>query len=1162
MKKILLKALWVLFLIFLVLLTCVVVFGVTLSLDWPWWVALFILLGLAGLGLVLLFVKKILLRKREQRFVQQIIAQDEAHHQTLSEPDRQKARELQDRWKESVQKLKKSHLRQYGNPLYVLPWYLIIGESGSGKTTAINSAKLSSPFADVQRISGLSGTKNCDWWFFEEAIVLDVAGRYAIPVDEGRDKDEWQRFLRLLVKYRRKEPLNGLIVTLSADKALTSTEEQLLEDGKSIRARINELMRVLGARFPVYLMVTKCDLIVGMTAFCESLPEESLQQAMGVLNQSLEADPIAFSSKAVNQVAERLKDLRLLEVHHAHDTLSSDPSVLIFPDEFKSLEKGVQAFTQGAFAQNPYQETPHLRGVYFSSGRQEGMPFSHMLHSLGLMERQDMLPGTSRGLFLHDFFSKLLPADRKLFTPTQHFLQWRSLTRNIGLTAWIALVLALCGLLSLSFLKNLSTIHSMTSTLKAEQPVRSGDFMTDTLVMDRFKQAINKLEEANQGWWIPRFGLDASKDVEIGVKEAYLGQFKQGFLVSLDAQVEKRMTAFSAATSDREIADHVEYLTRRINLIKDRVKGDGLQDLQDNPQPRYAPVLDAVSEKGASVPEIRQTFSQLYLTYLAWREDTSVMNSEMNRLQAWLKRLLTQTRQDMGWLIAWAELQPDLKRVDVIDFWGGSLPLEEEMAVSQAFTSQGYNRVTDFIEEIENALPDPLIMAAHKNDFMSQYHSLYIKAWQDYASRFASGRQTLATREEWRQVIQRLGTDQGPFFALLGHVRDEVAALELSDAEEPEWLAFLYQVEQAKRDASSEIATKGKAALGKVFKKGRKVLRALDEVESAKANDASDTFMAGKTFQSYSLALEKLRPLATSQKLAFETAADTLTKDPATEESPFFEANQAIESLKASLGHQDNQVFWNLLQGPVDTAWQFVLRESGCRLQSLWESQVLTEVRGAPDQGTVNKLLLGQNGFAWSFVKGPAAPFVSRNVQKGYHPRERYGESVPLKTPFFTYLNQGAVRQVVVKDQYRVNITALPVNVNSDARYQPHAVRLVLRCGDEDQTLMNLMFPTSETFVWSPGECGDVLLQMEVHDEVLTRRYFGEYAFPRFLRDFSRGEKTFSPGDFEEATTAWKRLGIRRVNMQYKLSGHGPVIALLRAGLGAAPKMIADCWDQ
>ncbi|MBS3780012.1 MAG: hypothetical protein KGY41_06425, partial [Desulfovermiculus sp.] len=532
MKQIIFKMLWIVLIILIVLLIGVSVFGLVLSMGWPWWVALFILLGLVAVGIGLLWVKKLWQRRREQRFVQEIIAQDEASIKHMGETEKSQALELQERWKEGVQALKKSHLRKQGNPLYILPWYLILGESGSGKTTAIKSAKLSSPFADFHKTAGISGTRNCDWWFFEQAIILDVAGRYAIPLDEGRDKAEWQHFLRLLARYRKKEPLNGLIITLPADKALQSSEEELVQEGQSIRARINELMRVLGAKSPVYLMVTKCDLIMGMTRFCEALPEKSLNQPMGLVNPEYKKEAQAFAQEAVHSVTERLKELRLLLMNT--EKTARDSSLLIFPDEFARLDKGVQAFAQGAFAANPFQETPLLRSVHFSSGQQEGTPYSHFLHSLGLTGQKDVLPNTSKGLFLHDFFAKILPMDRQSFLPTQHFMQWKSLTRNLGLTSWIIFVLALCGLLSFAFLKNVSTMHGVNQAMQKKPLQRTSDLMNDIFVMDRFRQSIQNLEKANANWWIPRFGLDASQDVERGIKEAYNDQFEEGFLRPFD----------------------------------------------------------------------------------------------------------------------------------------------------------------------------------------------------------------------------------------------------------------------------------------------------------------------------------------------------------------------------------------------------------------------------------------------------------------------------------------------------------------------------------------------------------------------------------------------------------------------------------------------------
>ncbi|HQG30585.1 MAG TPA: type VI secretion protein IcmF/TssM N-terminal domain-containing protein, partial [Deltaproteobacteria bacterium] len=247
----------------LIALGCVLglllVFGIVLAFAWPWWVGIFLVILLLGVGIAAVIVRKVVLRRKEQLFVAQIIEQDNAYVKSMKDDEKKNLADIQDKWKEAVGALKKSHLKKFGNPLYVLPWYMVIGESGAGKTTSIKSARLSSPFAEYTKVSGFSGTKNCDWWFFEQAIIIDTAGRYAIPVDEGRDKDEWQKFVALLAKYRKREPLNGLVVAVATDKLLQSRPELIEEDGRNIRRRIDELMRGLGSRFPIYVLVTKCD---------------------------------------------------------------------------------------------------------------------------------------------------------------------------------------------------------------------------------------------------------------------------------------------------------------------------------------------------------------------------------------------------------------------------------------------------------------------------------------------------------------------------------------------------------------------------------------------------------------------------------------------------------------------------------------------------------------------------------------------------------------------------------------------------------------------------------------------------------------------------------------------------------------------------------------
>ena len=259
------------------------------------------------------------------------------------------------------------------------------------------------------------------------------------PLTKDPDKEEWQKFLALLSKYRRKEPLNGLVVTVPADKLLEADPHALENDGKNIRSRIHELMLVLGAKFPVYVMVTKCDRIQGMNPLCDLLSETSLKQAMGHVNHEQNSDIGSFLHRSLLTISERLKNIRLLALQKSSsggltgETADAvDPRLLLFPEEFGRLEPGLTAFVRGAFEENPYQENPTFRGIYFSSGRQEGSPYSHFLKELGLIGERDMLPDTNKGLFLHDFFSKIIPADRELFTPDPTGSQLASVDAKYG----------------------------------------------------------------------------------------------------------------------------------------------------------------------------------------------------------------------------------------------------------------------------------------------------------------------------------------------------------------------------------------------------------------------------------------------------------------------------------------------------------------------------------------------------------------------------------------------------------------------------------------------------------------------------------------------------------------------------------------------------------
>ena len=130
---------------------------------------------------------------------------------------------------------------------------------------------------------GVGGTRNCDWWFTDEAVLLDTAGRYTTQdSDESADSAGWGEFLSLLTKYRKRRPLNGVIVTLSASDLMTHTAQEREANVAAVRRRLDELNRHLKVRLPVYLLVTKCDLISGFTEYFDDLGAEGRAQVWGM----------------------------------------------------------------------------------------------------------------------------------------------------------------------------------------------------------------------------------------------------------------------------------------------------------------------------------------------------------------------------------------------------------------------------------------------------------------------------------------------------------------------------------------------------------------------------------------------------------------------------------------------------------------------------------------------------------------------------------------------------------------------------------------------------------------------------------------------------------------------------------------------------------------
>jgi len=1142
----------------LVTLAGLTVFGLILIMDWPWWIGLFLFLGIIGLWAGVVFLKRLILKRREEKFIQQIIARDEAYLKQVAGTEKERLRDLQQRWKEAVKTLKRSHLRKVGNPLYVLPWYMVIGESGSGKTTAIRSARLSSPFAESIRTSGISGTRNCDWWFFEQAVIIDTAGRYAIPLEPGKDKEEWQKFLELLVKYRKKEPLNGLIVTVAADKLIRQTTEVVEQDGLEIRKRINELIKVLGVKFPVYVMVTKCDLIQGMSEFSNTLPDHVLDQAMG-LRKDDDSDPVQFAARAVDVTAERLKDLRLLLLGSKR-TMDETANLLLFPEEFQRLKSGLKAFMHGAFAENPYQETPLLKGIYFSSGRQEGTPYSHFLHSLGLIKEKEILPGTNRGLFLHDFFSKILPQDRSLIFPTVQRLQWQNITRNLGLVSWILVGIAVCGLLSLSFMKNLYCLREVSKKFY-NTPTITGQLISDISTLDRFRNALLKVEQCNRHWWIPRFGLNKSIEIEADLKERYCSWFHDLLLKKLDQSIAIRLAGFNEATSHQVLAEYLPYIVRRINLYKAYLAGKGLKNLSNMPMPGSVP---DIQDDSIPAEEIERLVDTLFLYYLVWNSKKEEIVRQENQLRSWLRHLFSTGNIDLKWIVTWINTKSSLEPITLNNFWHGNQNDIDGPKVLPAFTKEGNKLRLAFIKELEDALDSSLLIARQKKVFDEWYFDEYQRQWFEFSTSFSKAVFALKTRQQWQQHAMRMTTDNNPYFELLDQLADQLQPI-AKESKIPSWISFVLEIQSLKKLSRQEaVVGRAQKAVSAISQKGKSLLKMVNRGASKRLiNINEEQLKAVKALKDYMKNLSQAASIVTSRNNAYKTARSIFSGNQINGRNFIVLALKSILKMKTFLDHdsESDAVIWQLIQGPVDFLWSYTCLETACYLQEQWEQQVLSQAQGPVDWTHLKKMLLGKGGKVWTFLKGPAGPFVSWKSGKGYFAREVMGAQVPFLSEFFQFLNQSAAGSTVIKENYHVTVIALPTDVNREAALKPQETKLELQCSSGNQILVNLNYPISRGFAWSPSACGDVILKINIGNLTLTKQYVGFEGFPRFLEDFRDGQRIFHPEDFPDQKDALERLRIRFIRVQFKFRGNLEVLKLLRMTPDSLPGKIAICWD-
>ena len=502
-----------------------------------------------------------ILRRRKNRKMTEDIA--EAVEDVEDDVIAEEVEELRSKFKAAMAELRKS--KNGKKHLNELPWYVMIGPPGAGKTTAIVNSGLQFPLADKlgkEAIGGVGGTRNCDWWFTNEAVLIDTAGRYTTQESDAEaDNAAWVGFLDLLKKYRKRQPINGAMIAISLSDLSLQDEMTQKAHAQAVRRRLNELREKLGVRFPVYVLFTKADLIAGFTEFFDDLGKEEREQVWGftlpLAKGKAEASPVsAFDeefAKLLGQVNAQLLEKMQRETDQQRRSLIAG-----FPSQVASVRTVARDFLTEVFQDNRYESRHMLRGVYLTSGTQEGTPIDRLM--LGMAQafgigRQAIGTGqgSGRSYFLTRLFEEVVFNEAGLVSADDKVERRYRWTQRGAIAATILVALGMGALWARSYLGNTEIIESAEANVTAYQqaaialppsPVGDTDLVPVAAALNQLRDMpTNPVLSDPDPEQKVRYGLYQGEVIGTQAAQTYRAALNKRFLPRLLLRLEEQMSA-------------------------------------------------------------------------------------------------------------------------------------------------------------------------------------------------------------------------------------------------------------------------------------------------------------------------------------------------------------------------------------------------------------------------------------------------------------------------------------------------------------------------------------------------------------------------------------------------------------------------------------------
>jgi type VI protein secretion system component VasK len=1031
-------------------------------------------IGLAVLFIVIVIVFLfIILSVREQR-VRDAGTQEgddeTATRKREEERQRQALATMEQRFGRALDELRRSRLGREG--VHELPWLLVLGEPGCGKSTAIGDSGLDLPAEYAKLVSG-GPTNDCDFWLSNEAVVLDTAG-WLLDADSGHRRTAWRKLLKLVRKARRRPALEGLIVCLPVNSLLLRGAKQLEDDARKLRRRLNELKDALKVDLPIYVFVTKSDLLEGFVETAMHLPPMRLAEAFGWTNAERRfADAGDVVIEGLEQVRDRV-DRFMPEMVMREPDPTRRRRVFLFPQEFAELTLSLATFVRRAFAPSVYDETPFLRGVYFTSGKREGTAVSAVLPRLGHEwaqgNVQEIAPG--RGFFMKELFGEVIIPDRELALPTGRIGR---LARRFILGSFALAALAAIALLGISFRghqKGLARLEADARTLVAAS--------ASLPVLDRLRGTIQG-EEQRAKARLARLGFErVFADGLTRAKRAYVFAFAREFEEPTKANLMGAVRRYDDNSFEAlaELALDITWLASKA--------GFGLQG---------RPHLHKFAQITRNEQD-QTSFTDGYDAFVLWASDAEIQQRterERELLAGAAATLLDLTR-----LERWSELNveshPPARYSDV-----GLPPPPPGVAegVPGAYTRRTWEAlVRGLIAGVDRS-------GGASRAALEQFRQSYIRRYENL----------------WRQYVMDTPTPpsvdpsvkQSAYVRLVEQIADNVRADLPRDVPPPSYITTVTETrrEKTREELAAEAAEAAAKAAEGTGESTPEPKAQADATPAAAAPAAAPEKEDVPPWRAYLQILDQVGADVQGAQIRDEVALDVAKKVAAKEPTSFRQSLDQVRALVAQGGDpQLEEKLREILSMPILNGFSVVLVKAMEAMDRRWVDQIAGKYPSDLSEPELKELYTPNSGALARFKKEVLGPFYldgrpvgvlgDREMSFGPNFLDWLRAADRVQRAMFPGLGDAP--------KITVQIDGIPSRVVGGGVLVTRRDLTVI-CGQQSESFVYREGTGSYTFAWTP-ECQEVALRVWVRggggqDRELrpTRTWRGPLAFPRFFQE-------------------------------------------------------------